>query len=186
MVLALHGAHRRGRGWPGSTLLAGSHVSPDPFTVRMPKVLRINRLVTVGGTPQEAEDAEARVPKLAQRAQPGGVLVSRDVPSSGGHPVSHLDQRTTSTGRVSQVDHLAGRASEDQPSQIAAPSRAHHDDARIVQLGILDDLAGGVPGQGVPHLGVGGETCLSQRPDRRVGVVFRLSVDSAGTCPVRE
>src|SRR5712692_946647 len=79
-------------------------------------------------------------------------------------------------GPVCQVDHLVRGASEYQPGEIAPATRAHDDDARVMLLGVLDDLAGGVPEDRVPHLAVGIDPCLGQLIDRLLDGRLRLDI----------
>jgi hypothetical protein len=49
------------------------------------------------------------------------------------------------------VDDLVRGAADDKPGQVAAATRAHHDDSAVKLDGVSDDLAGGVTVHGVLH-----------------------------------
>src|SRR5262249_49720976 len=119
----------------------GAARPPVVFTVAQRRVLTVNMPATIGRPPP---------------GRAGG-------PIEPGRPEAYADHPHRA---VRQVDHLVRGTAEYQSAEIAAPARAHHDDADVVLLGVFHDLARSVAEGGVPHLTVGGDSRLGQGLDR--------------------
>ncbi len=110
-------------------------------------------------------------------AAPGSSRAPRHLPGS-------LIQRTTSTGRSARWITLCAVLPSIEPGQVAASPRSHHDDISIVFLSVIDDLAGCMAEDRVPHHAVRRDPGLGQfidgGLDRGLGIVGRLTRNQPG------